>query len=87
MKVTMQVCVNCGCEALDKNGRPVEQAFDQRLQEKSGLVKLIECKECGENVDKYIGKKFCRNPRMLKFRILATFADNFGHICRQFYHI
>lgn len=55
----MQVCVNCGSEALDKQGRPVEQSFDAVLRDKSGLVKLIECEQCGENVDKYIEYEGC----------------------------
>ena len=49
------MCVNCGVEPVDRKGLAVNQLFDVDLHSKSGIIKLIECVHCQENVDKYIG--------------------------------
>jgi len=50
----MTVCVNCGSEVVDGGGRRLDQVYDKKLAEKSGIIKLLECERCGEYVDKYI---------------------------------
>ena len=52
----MTVCVNCGSRVVDGEGREVEEVFDQKLQRNTGIIKLIECRNCKEYVDKYIGR-------------------------------
>jgi len=49
----MIVCVNCGREQVDGH------AYDIQLANKSGIIKLSECKLCLENVDKYIEYEGC----------------------------
>jgi len=55
----MIVCVNCGREQVDGEGRPASHAYDTQLANKSGIIKLSECKLCLENVDKYIEYEGC----------------------------
>lgn len=55
----MVVCVNCGVEPVNRKGLAVNQLFDVDLHSKSGIIKLIECVHCQENVDKYIEYEGC----------------------------
>lgn len=55
----MKVCVNCGGSVVDKHGNPLEQVYDQALDKKLGIIKLLECRRCGENVDKYVEYEGC----------------------------
>jgi len=38
----------------DKEGRGVGQAFDKRLLANTGILKLLECRRCGQVCDKYL---------------------------------
>ena len=42
------VCVACGAVVEDREGRRVAQAFDQRLLANTGILKLLECRRCGQ---------------------------------------
>ena len=36
----------------------MEESYDHGLYIKTGIIKLLECKQCNKIVDKYIGKYF-----------------------------
>jgi len=55
----MKVCVNCGSESVDRDGRRLDQVYDEKLAAKSGIIKLLECERCGKNVDKYVEYEGC----------------------------
>ena len=42
------VCVTCGAVVEDREGRGMGQAFDQRLLANTGILKLRECRRCGQ---------------------------------------
>jgi len=69
----MKVCVNCGVGVVDKNGRPHEQLYDQKLAEKLSIIKLLECDRCGQNVDKYIEYEGCLVLLDLALQELSAF--------------
>lgn len=48
------VCVACGAVVEDREGRRVAQAFDQRLLANTGILKLLECRRCGQVCDQYL---------------------------------
>jgi len=58
-KINMVVCVNCGALAVNRKGLPVTELYDVDLHAKTGIIKLIECQLCHENVDKYIEYEGC----------------------------
>lgn len=51
----MTVCVNCGVEVLDEKGEEKREVYDEKLYKSTGIIKLIECTQCKDYVDKYIG--------------------------------
>lgn len=55
----MVVCVNCGAKAVNRKGLPVTELYDVELHAKTGIIKLIDCQLCHENVDKYIEYEGC----------------------------
>ena len=48
-----KVCINCGAIALDKSGARLTKLYDETLYKKSKILKLVECRRCGEVVDNY----------------------------------
>jgi len=55
----MKICVNCGAQAKDKSGNYMEESYDHGLYIKTGIIKLLECKQCNKIVDKYIEYERC----------------------------
>jgi len=49
-----RVCVGCGTEVTDKEGRPVEKLYDQALLENTNILKLLECQKCNQVCDRYL---------------------------------
>lgn len=48
------VCVNCGLQVTDREGRQVCQLYDQALLAKTKILKLLECRGCGQVCDRYL---------------------------------
>jgi len=48
------VCVNCGLPVKDKEGKQVDQLYDQALLAKTNILKLLECSGCGQVCDRYL---------------------------------
>jgi len=48
------VCVGCGTEVKDKEGKPVEKLYDQTLLANTNILKLLECHKCGQVCDRYL---------------------------------
>jgi len=48
------VCVGCGTEVKDKEGKPVEKLYDQTLLANTNILKLLECQKCGQVCDRYL---------------------------------
>jgi len=55
----MKICVNCGAAVKDKHGTQVDEVYDRNLYKKSGIMKLLECRQCSKVVDKYIEYEGC----------------------------
>jgi hypothetical protein len=50
----MKVCVHCGAEVFDRQGRHVTELYDSALYAKSRILRLLECRACGHQVDPYL---------------------------------
>jgi len=48
------VCVGCGTEVKDKEGKPVVKLYDQTLLANTNILKLLECHKCGQVCDRYL---------------------------------
>lgn len=55
----MKICVNCGAQVKDKHGVPIDEVYNRTLHKKSGIMKLLECRQCYKVVDKYIEYEGC----------------------------
>lgn len=53
----MKICVSCGAEATDRLGRPVAELYDATLFAKSQILRLRECRACGQTVDPYLERE------------------------------
>lgn len=48
-------CTQCGSGlASRKTSKPLTELYDEELFAKSKILKLVECRECGEVADKYV---------------------------------
>jgi len=79
----MKVCINCGERLLDKRGRPLDQVYDKEMSDKSGIIRLVECRICGTVADKYIEYEGCVLLLDLALQHLPAFRHTLLNQIRQ----
>ena len=49
-----KVCINCGALVINENGELASQLYDEKLYNKSKIIKLQHCDHCDKVCDKYL---------------------------------
>ena len=49
-----KVCINCGSAVTNDTGEAVSKLYDEKLYNKSKIIKLLQCSQCGRVCDKYL---------------------------------
>ena len=49
-----KVCINCGALVINENGELASKLYDEKLYNKSKIIKLLQCDRCDRVCDKYL---------------------------------
>ena len=49
-----KVCINCGALVINENGELACKLYDEKLYNKSKIIKLLHCDHCDKVCDKYL---------------------------------